>query len=150
MYIVINPAQMNHYVAYSLTDQNGLVFHIGVAPQSQLTSLSDVPGEIERPDIELYLSILDRDVDRVKLINRTLAWCHNNGHAHLTERLNKQYVSWSRDKKARSVRCIDTGEEFKSATEAARQHNLTYGALLKHLAREKSYNSVKGKRYEYI
>ena len=139
-------------MCYVLKSKDGkIILHVGVVPWVQLCSFDDIPSQIKEDcNIDLMLIILDTDPDRVKLINYAVAYCHDQNLPVLRDRLNEQFISWSRNKKGREIICIETGEKFPSATAAARSHNLTYGALLKHLQKTKSYNSVKGKTYNYV
>ena len=151
MFIEINMKDaLTNHVCYVLKFKDGQIMHVGITPWAQLCSFNDLPQTIEKGDIDLYLTVLDQDVDRIKLINRAVTYCHEHNLPMLRDRLNEQFVSWSRNKKGREIICVETGEKFPSATATARAHNLTYGALLKHLQKEKSYNTVKAKTYNYV
>jgi len=134
----------NQHVLYHLVTAANEIVHIGIVPFNQLTMFNDVPNEIK--DEVVYLSVIRIDEDRLKLGNDGL----DTDNYMLRERLLKTVESWSKKSNKQMVECIETGEMFSSAAETARAHNLTYGALINHLAGKKCYKTVKGKTYRKV
>lgn len=132
-----------HYVLYKLTTQTGDAVHIGVVPFNQLTAFSDVPDSVSGI---VYLSVIMTGIDRLVLADYGLK---TEDHV-LHERLAAVIKSWSIHSSKQGVMCVETLEQWPSAAECARDHDLTYGALLKHLDGEKSFNSVKGRTYRKV
>lgn len=150
MYLEVNLEDLsNQYALYSLTTQDGDLIHVGIVPMKQLTALSDLPEALRQQIV--YLSIIKYDTDRLKLANIGTDWITQRGNDELRNRLINVINSWSnKSAGTNQVECIETGEIFSSAADAARQHDLTHGALLKHLKGEKSFNSVKGRTYRRV
>lgn len=48
------------------------------------------------------------------------------------------------------VECIETGERWKNAHQAAIAHDIDHGALKRHLARRPGYKSVKSRTYRNV
>ena len=145
MYIKIERDLQNKQLAYVLSNKDGHPVYVGIRPYRQL--LNFTPHELSE---ELYLTVILNHKDRSKLYNSFVKWCKDNKHEFLLPQLKDLYKSWLIKSKQKEVACIDTGEVFESAIMAAREHDLTYGALLKHLKNEKSYITVKGRKYEYV
>lgn len=135
----------NQFALYSLTNTDGRLVHLGIVPFKQLTALNDFQG-----GGIVYMTIIQKDVDRLKLANNGIAWVQERDRNDLHQRLMNNIQSWSVKSNNKSVECIETGEIFSSAADVALQHDLTYGALLKHLKGEKSFNTVKGKTYRKV
>lgn len=136
------------YALYKITDTNTRLIDMNVI---SLRLLSTLEGMREFPKTEkMFLTILETNVDRVKLANKALLLCHEKGRNDLKERINTTVQHWQQTNNKNAVRCIETGEEFSSAAACAETHDLTYNALIRHLNNVKSYNTVKGKTYERI
>lgn len=136
------------YALYKLTNYKQQVLHIGVVKLSALTAFEDIK-ELPK-DEDVFMTVLQIDVDRLKLANRALLLCHEKGRDDLKEGVQETVNSWTKPISANAVRCIETGEVFGSAAECAEKHDLTYNALIRHLNGVKSYNSVKKKTYERL
>jgi len=137
---------MTHYALYNLVTPSGELIHIGIAPFNQLTAIPDVPIHVRDMYGVAYLSVIMVDEDREKLANVAL----KTDVPELHERIVKQVKAWSIRTSKQAVECIETGETWDSAKACAEAHNLTYGALLQHLAGVKSFDTVKGKTYRKL
>jgi len=135
-----------HYALYNLVTPSGEIIHIGIIPFNQLTAVADMPLTIREEYDKAYLSVLMVDEDRMKLANHGL----QTDVPELRERLLKIIESWGKKTVQHAIRCVETGESWESAAECAKAHDLTYGALLRHLSGDKSFNSVKGKTYRKV
>jgi len=153
MFIEVNLKNtQDQYVLYSLTNPAGELIHVGIVRFSELTALSDVPAVVKQDyaDRGVFLAVIKTDDDRLKLGNVGLSWLADKESHDLRNRLTGAIKDWSSTANNNEVECIETGEIFVSATQAAEAHDLTYGQLLKHLNGVKSFNSVKGNTYRRI
>jgi hypothetical protein len=149
MFIEIEPSKINNQFAfYTLTDAAGICCHAGVVPFTQLCALTDLPDPAGIAG-KFYMSIISTDEDRLKLMNRAIGWCDDQKNPALRDRLLNAYKISILNKRERAVICNETGERFKSATACSVAHGLTYGALLNHLKKRQSHNTVKGRTYRY-
>lgn len=145
MYLKIESELQNKQIGYTLSNEKGVIIYLGIRPYRQLLNFK--PHELSE---QLYMTIVLHDKDRLKLYNAFVRYCKEKNLEHLTPQLRDIYKSWNLKTKQKEVVCLDTGEMFESAIIASRTHDLTYGALLKHLKKEKSYITVKGRKYEYV
>lgn len=99
-----------------------------------------------------YLSIVDRDTDRLKLANRAMSFFKKINDTQFQYKIIDRVQSWSSDAKKNGypVLCVETGEQYNSIKEAVDKNNLTYSALCNHLRGMKGYKTVKGKTYRKI
>lgn len=135
--IHINKDLQNQFVGYILTDKDGQAVKADIEIYNQLlnTSISE--------NCELH--IIMKDSDRLILFNNFKQYCATLGFGHIFKTDIKQFI-----KEDKRVLCVDTGEIFKSPTEAATVHKISYDALIKLLKNTPCYKSVKGKVYKYV
>lgn len=136
------------YTLYKLTKPCGELIHVGIVPFDRLTALNDVPHPL--PTDNAWISVIKSDDDRLKLANNGLAWLEEQDRPDLIDRLKEVINTWSAGAHDLFVECIETGETWDSAAQAARAHDLSYSALIKHLNGEKSFNSVKKRTYRRL
>lgn len=142
MYLKITPNMLNENVLFQLTTGDGKISSLHIEPfKMMLTNITT--------DTETYLLIIATDADKLKLGNKALSIAEDSGDPLLIKNVQDMVLSWQSTGKKRGepVQCITTGEVFANASEAADKHDLTYGALLRHLKGERGYKTVKGKTY---
>lgn len=151
MFIEIKRTQVKQFVLSKLTDGTGKILNIGVAPFANLSSLA-VPSKLPADDSPAYLSIIQFDDDPLKLFQIGRNMLDDLKLYDQRDRIDQAFKDYTNVGGARSrrVRCIDTGEIFPSMISAATVHDISYSALHKHLHKVKSYNTVKGRCYEYF
>lgn len=146
MFLTIPSDFSKQWCCYVLTDCNGVAFHADIVRFKELTMLEGIIV----PDVVAYLTVIETDVDRLKLANRMFAVLPVN-HPGMEWKIRDAVVRWGKDGRCngRPVLCMDTGESWKSAHTAALTHNLSYGQLLKHLSGAVGYKTVKGRVYRW-
>lgn len=144
MYQIINVKTFREeYVLYYLSDSKGNLLQLDCTRFVNLTTLTDIP--ITSDEI-LTQTIIAKNIDKNILMNVAQTWCSNMNCQHLFQ----EFLKRTSDKKNGYIVCNDTGEIFATVRETCDKHNLSYAALINHLKRRKSYNSVKGKTYTKI
>lgn len=143
------PAELqNQWCVYELYDGNtAVVVYIGVCKLSNLFSIPDARSNV----------LFDETFDEAQsLLIRLLKQCQTKVEAqrHVIQFINErgtplmncatfQHVN-------QRIRCVTTGETFKSAKEACDAHDLVPSQLSNHLSKKPSYRTCKGKIYKRI
>ena len=134
------------WAIYTHSDINGVVHYVGVTPLSKLFTLEDATCNSLWTDY-FGTPITTLEIKVIALTpNETEAYREQMRQVALHNPIcNKKgfYV----DVKRQQVKCIETGEVFSSAAEAARMHGLSNSALVNHLNRKSGHRSVKGRTY---
>lgn len=145
--IATTAALRNYFALYSHSDaMTGEIKYVGVTPLSELFRMTDAQrnskwiDEFAGVTLELrVIGLTDNEAEAFtelhKLIRTHRPVCNIKGvHSRSQSR----------------VQCVETGEIFKNASEAATAHNVTYSQLHSHLAGKPGHLSVKGRRYVRI
>lgn len=138
MTIFITPTYHNKYVAYTLTNANDKIVFANVEYYSQIFN---VPKNCQREHLQLVIH--DHHANRLTLYNNFKKWCRTN---------NVQCDANAIDMLGKDKRVVQTstGNIYKSPAECARQLNIPYDSLIKHLKAMPYHKSVKGEIYKYI
>lgn len=151
MFVTINPeTYRDQWVCYVLTNREGKPFHTDIVRFTELTMFNGV--KLNKQKTIAYVNIIDVDTDRMKLANRMLSELPKRGCAGCEVVIPTILKRWSFSEKrtGRPVLCIESGEAFSSAAECAREHQINYNQLMRHLKNEVGYKSVRGRRYKRV
>jgi len=136
------------YAIYMCKDAEGVIQYIGVTPLSELLTLDDAFCNNE------FTNMFGKPLTALEIVCEHLTPSENE--AYQTQRLlisqHNPYCNrhgYYQAKRNQFVRCDQTGETFRNATEAAKHHNLTPSALSNHLKRKPGHKTVKGRTYSY-
>lgn len=137
------------YVVYihqcTTTEQ---VHYVGVCELSKLFTLEDAQANSQwankfkgNENVEIKVVGLTTDqneaiTEQRRLIQQHQPYCNMRGY-HV-------------GKKYQQVRCNETGERFRNASDASKAHGLSLSALYQHLQRKPGHKTVKGRTYDYI
>lgn len=125
---------MNQWVVYGIQDAMTLtVLYIGSCELRKLMTLPDWNGN---PEQSITLSVLGTFPTSYEARNFQYECVKVND---LTKTM--------RENRYRFVRCVETGEIFKTMAECAKAHELSQSNLANHLLGKAGYKSVKGKHY---
>jgi len=144
--LLVEPEKIKkHYVALLVHNESGELIDLDVKKYSEVFLFK---GNIY-PE-KIYISVLFDDVNKTVLCNKVLNWCYKTNNQKFINKIDTMFKSLCHKGSSRKIRCICTGEEYESVASCARVNDLNYGQLFKHLKREKYYNTIKSKKYEYI
>lgn len=137
----------NQWAGFMLTDTDGKCFQVGMARYIELTSLQGIA--LPQGGAVVYLSVIDHDLDRLKLANRMLGEMLKRGMPARQWDIQEMVRSWSHGNRryGKPVTCIETGEQWPSLTNCVDAHKISYSALQKHLNGQIGYRTVKGRTY---
>ena len=136
---------MKEFVVYKLTNisTDEIVF-VGACKYSELFTLKELVGNPLFDREKIYtLTVLYEMSNWFDCINKKAQFLHT---MPVMPDLNRTSVF----NRYTLVRCIETGEIFKSCSVAARHHGVDQGAISKLLSGKRGYKSVNGKTYERI
>jgi hypothetical protein len=125
------------WCAYTLTDCNQRIRHIGVVTFRNLTMLADIP---DLPEGQIMLNVIDTDEDRLKLLNRAVQWCEKQNRDDLSRSLCMQKPKET----GQPIICNETGERYRSVRECCIRTGNSEQSMYKHLKKMIGYSSLKG------
>lgn len=143
MFLKLNTKQYeDQWVCYTLKDSTGQLLHVGIVAMTALTALNDV-DRTKIMDDEVYLTIIDSDIDKMKLANRA--------NLHYPSQVQLIYQRWTAGPKkyGKPVRCSETGKTWASIRACCDDRGLTYTQLINHLNGMSGYKTVKKKIYSF-
>lgn len=150
MLMIINGAtHRNEWVLYTLTDDKGECVHIDIV---KFTELTNFPNVKVAEYGTLYLNVIDKDEDRMKLANRGMRDLPSIGKGDLQWKIRDIVASWSHGNKKHGhpIMCVETGQEWSSLKACADDQGLSYSQLLNHVKGNVGYKSVKGQTYRKV
>lgn len=143
MFLEVLPA--NTWVCCVLTNLAGQAIHADIVQYRHLTNFNGITVT------DGYLTVIDKDTDWRKLVNRSLAAMTERGTPDLQWKIRDAMERIGKIEKgiSRAVMCVETGQQWTSALTCARDAGLSYSQLLGHLNGRVGYKSVKKKTYKY-
>jgi hypothetical protein len=134
------------FAIYTHSDAAGTIKYIGVAPLAELFTFSDAECNSLWPD---HFSGNERPIT----IN-VIALTHDEQEAYKEHaRLVMQYTpicnrqGYYVNPRRQNIKCVETGEVWRTAAEACKAHGLATSALTNHLNHKPGYKTVKGRTY---
>ena len=110
--------------------------------------------------MECYVSIIHISDNRFRLTDELMMMLRENGFTDLADKAAARARRWMASgydgspvdlPEPRSViRCVEDETEWPTIAACARERQLNYSQLTKHLRGEVGYRTVKGNRYERI
>lgn len=139
MHLQIEKHMLDKLALYKITDIDGKLMSVNIVPFKQLTSYVDCADTV-------ILQVIGIDEDIVKLANYAGSLFPDK-----VKEL-REIVGAAKSKRAngKKVKCLTTGETFKSMAQCCRAHSLNYSQLAKHLNGDRSYNAVKKRKYRRV
>lgn len=122
---------------YIISSQSGEVLSILASTPDEI--FRDVYSLKIRSNDEIVIS-LKETVDDVSQIRKRIS--------EIIKEL--KYIPYFMPAKKMSVKCIETGEVFKTQYEAAKAHKINQSNLSKVLQNKPGHRTVQGKRYIYV
>lgn len=149
MLIIIPENHKNLWFFYTLTNSVGKILTVNVVRFIELTAVED----FFNPDGgDTYITIIDQDEDRLKLLNRANGWVIEKGHKAMQYKLHEIFKRWHKQKhgNARSVMCVETGQKWASARDCAVEQSVSYSQLVNHINGLPGFRTVKGHTYRRL
>ena len=143
MFLIIKADKFNEeWVGYKITDKTNQLLHFGIVRYRNLTALEGV--DLSAMQGEVYLTVLDRDINRMALADRLLP--------EFQHRVMDRVRSWSHGNKkyGKPVICLETGETWGSVKACAEATQTSYSQLSNQLKGMVGYKAVKGKIYQFV
>lgn len=146
--ILTTPNTINNaYVVYKIYNTKYETLYIGSCKLNRLAEIPDAARNpmfkyIIKPDQNIMIEILFTCNNRVD--------CYNLKIAKLYEMSELPILNSADDNKnlqGLPIKCVETGEIFRTLKEVAEAHGVTIPALSNHLRKQPKYNTVKGKTY---
>lgn len=129
--ITIRASNPDEVVAYTITQTSSpeQVLFLGYGKLSTVVTLQDFRRSLAyNPEAVYTMTIIDREPDR-----------------EVMDMYKAMYNPIEcMAPKSSAVRCVETGEVFKTSYEAAKTLGLTFSALSNHLNGKKGFKTVKG------
>jgi len=134
------------WFGFVISDDQGIPYHVGVCKMGSLFSLKGVT--VDLPD-QITLEIIAQDVQKRVAASQVLEWVHANGCQKEVlpdpAALMKSYV-----RAGTPVKCNETGEQFRTMTEAARRKGVSKATMSLHISGADGYEKVKGLTYARV
>jgi len=135
------------YAIYMHMNADDVVHYVGMTLLSKLFTFEDAACNSEwakrfHPSEALIVKVTHLTTDeREAVIEQRRLIAHHQPHCNI----RGYYMA----AKYHHVECIETGERWRSAADAARSHGLTYSALHAHLKGKPGHKTVKDRTYRY-
>lgn len=144
---------LSFYMSYTLSVKDGehyRPFYSGATMVAEFGNMTDARAHevASRLFVNGHPAIMAMETGRFSTMNeaidsaRTIANAQNIPY-HIGLNGNKSRLKGA-------VKCLNDGRVFETAADACRYYKIGSGNLTKHLRRERSYKSVKGKVFEYV
>ena len=136
------------HIVYLLSTTTGGPFYIGIARALELFRLRGSeyqPKSSEGKEIML-IGVGAIPNDPMKAGNLLIKWCFDNKRPDLQQ---LYFNSLKKGKLGRTVRCVENGEIYVSATAAAKAADVSVSQMHNHLHRKIGYKRVRGQTYEF-
>lgn len=133
----------NFYGVYIVYDSvTAKIIYIGMEKMTQLFTMGDAKSygkyaEVIGMDKPFFFQLVSMQPDKASAINEHNRLIRQHGMPDMI----KQRIM------TQGVLCVDTGERFRTAKEAAEAHGVAQGNLSKHLRGVPGYRSIRGKTY---
>lgn len=133
---------MNDWCIYEVYDADRQLIYIGHCELRNLFRLEDLTGHADlKPQQPIKIKLLETYSTESEALSAL---------SEIMKRIELPPLNLSQsERNKRLIRCVESGEIFKTQAELCRLRNIKQSNLCRHIRREKGFDTVGGCRYEY-